>query len=164
MRSVCVLSMLTVGVLICAPPPRAGAWSSVSDVNLKENFRELDGGDVLLKIARMPIREWNYKAQDPAVRHVGPTAQDFHAAFGLGEDPLKISSIDADGVALRAIQALEARTRTQHANMLLDTQALADENASLVQENAERIAEIATLKAEIATLRARLDALEVKRR
>lgn len=39
------------------------------------------------------------------------TAQDFHAAFGLGEDPLRISTIDADGLALRAIQALEARTR-----------------------------------------------------
>lgn len=154
-------ALLTAGVEL---PPGAGAWSSVSDVNMKENFRELDGGDVLLKIARMPIREWSYKAQEPAVRHVGPTAQDFHAAFGLGEDPLKISTIDADGVALRAIQALEARTRTQHANMLEDTQALADENHSLVQENAERIAEIATLKVEIVALRARLDALEAKQR
>ena len=59
----------------------------------------------------MPIREWNYKAQDAAVRHVGPTAQDFHAAFGLGEDPLRISTIDADGIALAAVQALEARMR-----------------------------------------------------
>ena len=54
----------------------------------------------------MPIREWNYKAQDAAIRHVGPTAQDFHAAFGLGEDPLRISTIDADGIALAAVKAL----------------------------------------------------------
>jgi Chaperone of endosialidase len=83
----------------------------ISDVRRKTHFRELDGEDVLGKLAAMPIREWSYRAQDPAIRHVGPTAQDFHAAFGLGEDPLGISTIDADGIALRAIQALEARTR-----------------------------------------------------
>ena len=86
--------------------PNASAWSSLSDVNSKENFRDLNGADVLAKIAGMPIREWNYKAQDAAIRHVGPTAQDFHAAFGLGEDPLRISTIDADGIALAAVKAL----------------------------------------------------------
>jgi hypothetical protein len=75
-------------------------------VNAKENFRDLNGADVLAKLAAMPIREWNYKAQDAAIRHVGPTAQDFHAAFGLGEDPLRISTIDADGIALAAVKAL----------------------------------------------------------
>jgi hypothetical protein len=75
-------------------------------VNSKENFRDLNGSDVLAKLAEMPIREWNYKAQDAAIRHVGPTAQDFHAAFGLGEDPLRISTIDADGIALAAVKAL----------------------------------------------------------
>ncbi len=87
------------------------SWLALSDVNMKENFRDLAGEDVLEKIARMPIREWNYKTQDAEIRHVGPTAQDFHAAFGLGEDPLRINTIDADGVALRAIQALEQRDR-----------------------------------------------------
>ena len=86
--------------------PNASAWSSLSDVNAKENFRDLNGSEVLAKLAEMPIREWNYKAQDAAVRHVGPTAQDFHAAFGLGEDPLRISTIDADGIALAAVKAL----------------------------------------------------------
>jgi Chaperone of endosialidase/Head domain of trimeric autotransporter adhesin len=97
--------------------PGSSAWASVSDVTLKENFRDLDGEEVLARIARMPIREWNYKAQDAAIRHVGPTAQDFYAAFGLGEDPLRISTIDADGIALRAIQALEARTRGHQARI-----------------------------------------------
>jgi hypothetical protein len=92
-------------------PAGSGSWSALSDVNMKENFRDLDGDDVLTKLARMPIREWNYKAQDAVIRHAGPTAQDFHAAFGLGEDPLRISTIDADGIALRAVQALETRTR-----------------------------------------------------
>ncbi len=33
-------------------------------------------------------------------------AQDFHAAFGVGEDERHISTVDADGVALAAIQGL----------------------------------------------------------
>jgi Chaperone of endosialidase len=84
----------------------AGSWATLSDANTKENFRDLGGDEVLAKLARMPIREWNYKTQDASIRHAGPTAQDFHAAFGLGEDPLRISTVDADGIALRAIQAL----------------------------------------------------------
>ncbi len=99
---------LTSGVAVA---PGGSAWSSVSDVNMKENFRDLDPDDVLAKLAQMPVREWNYKAQDAAIRHVGPTAQDFHAAFGLGEDPLRISTIDVDGIALAAVRALDARTR-----------------------------------------------------
>ena len=135
-RGVLLEPTLTSGVEL-APGP--SAWSSVSDVNMKEHFRDLDGDDVLAKLARMPIREWNYKAQDAAIRHVGPTAQDFHAAFGLGEDPLRISTIDADGIALRAVQALEARTR--------------EGDDALARENAE-------LKAELAALRERLERLE----
>ncbi|MGE0362741.1 MAG: tail fiber domain-containing protein [Vicinamibacterales bacterium] len=91
--------------------PNATDWSVLSDVNVKHQFRELDGDDVLGRIARMPVTEWSYKAQDPGIRHIGPTAQDFHAAFGLGQDPLRIGTLDADGVALAGVKALEARTR-----------------------------------------------------
>ena len=86
-------------------------WTSVSDVNAKRLFRDLDGEDVLSRFAAMPVTEWSYKAQDAAIRHIGPTAQDFHAAFGLGEDPLRIGTLDADGVALAGVKAVEARTR-----------------------------------------------------
>jgi len=37
---------------------------------------------------------------------MGPVAQDFSAAFGLGESERYINTIDADGVALAAIQGL----------------------------------------------------------
>lgn len=104
--------------------PGSGSWSNVSDVNVKENFRDLDGESVLDKLARLPVRTWSYKAQAPTIRHVGPTAQDFKAAFGLGETERQISSIDADGIALAAAKALEARTRT-----------LTEENESLAREN-----------------------------
>jgi len=81
----------------------------------------------LARIAAMPVRERNYKSQPAAIRHVGPTAQDFHAAFGLGEDARRINSIDADGIALAAARALEARTRELDARH----QALANENEAL---------------------------------
>ena len=92
-------------------------WTSLSDARAKHRFRELDGDDVLARIARMPVTEWSYKEQDAAIRHIGPTAQDFHAAFGLGQDPLRIGTLDADGVALAGVRALEARSqemREQH--------------------------------------------------
>lgn len=99
---------LTTGLRLA---PSGSQWLGLSDANSKHLFRDLHGEDVLGKLARMPIREWSYTAQDASVRHVGPTAQDFRAAFGLGEDPLRIGSMDADGIALAAAKALEARTR-----------------------------------------------------
>ncbi|MEP7116520.1 MAG: tail fiber domain-containing protein [Acidobacteriota bacterium] len=107
------------------------AWSSLSDVNAKENFRDLSNDDVLARIAAMPVREWNYKAQDQAIRHLGPTAQDFHAAFGLGQDERRINTLDADGVALAAIKALEARTRADHDTLQRENEALRAELRAL---------------------------------
>ena len=49
---------------------------------------------------------WNYKEQNRSIRHLGPMAQDFHAAFSVGEDDRHINTVDADGVALAAIQGL----------------------------------------------------------
>ena len=83
-----------------------GAWSALSDRNAKRSFRDVSARDVLRKLARIPIQTWNYRTQSESVRHMGPTAQDFHAAFGVGEDPRRISTIDADGVALAAIKGL----------------------------------------------------------
>jgi hypothetical protein len=88
-----------------------GAWTNASDVALKNAFRDVDADDVLTKIARLPIRSWSYKAENPSVRHVGPTAQDFRAAFGLGNAETSIATVDTDGISLLGIQALEKRTR-----------------------------------------------------
>jgi len=84
----------------------SGSWSSLSDRNVKANFTAVDGQALLARLAALPIATWNYKAQPDSVRHMGPTAQDFREAFGLGEDEKHISTVDAQGVALAAIQAL----------------------------------------------------------
>ena len=87
-------------------PAGGGAWLDLSDRNVKENFEKVDGRKILERLAAIPIETWNYKAQDDAIRHIGPMAQDFHAAFGVGHDDKHISTIDTDGVALAAIQGL----------------------------------------------------------
>lgn len=66
----------------------------------------MDGEAILERLEALPIATWNYKAQPDSVRHMGPMAQDFREAFGLGEDERHISTVDSEGVALAAIQAL----------------------------------------------------------
>ena len=80
-------------------------WNNSSDRNLKENFKAVDLREMLARVAALPISRWNYKT-DPNTPHLGPVAQDFHAAFDLGADDKHIATVDADGVALAAIQGL----------------------------------------------------------
>lgn len=77
-----------------------------SDRNIKEHFAAVDEQEILAKVATLPIETWNYKEQNPAIRHIGPMAQDFAAAFGVGESDRYINIGDASGVTLAAIQAL----------------------------------------------------------
>jgi hypothetical protein len=94
-----------------------GAWTNSSDRNAKAGLLPVDGRSVLEKVAELPISTWSYRAEDPAIRHLGPTAQDFQAAFGLGADATHISTIDADGVSLAAIQGLYALTQEQQSEL-----------------------------------------------
>ena len=122
------------GVLLAAG---AGSWSAVSDRDSKENVEPVDERAVLERLVSMPLSTRNYKAQDDSVRHMGPMAQDFRAAFGLGVSDKLIDTIDPDGVALAAIQGLHA----------------------LVQKNEMLLAE---RDAEIDELRERLERLEAR--
>jgi hypothetical protein len=89
--------------------PGSGSWTSLSDRNAKENLTPVNASDVLEKVAALPLATWNYKSQDATTRHIGPMAQDFKAAFGVGESETGITTIDADGVALAAIQGLNQK-------------------------------------------------------
>jgi hypothetical protein len=84
----------------------SGSWSTLSDRAAKKDFQTLDGPAVLDKLSTLPIYTWRYKTEVSGAVHMGPTAQDFFAAFGLGDSDLRIATVDADGVALAAIQAL----------------------------------------------------------
>lgn len=103
-----------------------GAWTNASDRNLKTGFEPVDPHSVLAKVAALPITTWSYKSENSDVRHLGPMAQDFHAAFGLGGDDRSITTVDATGVALAAIQALKAendalKERLERMEKLLST-------------------------------------------
>ena len=106
-------------------------WSPSSDRDLKAGFTPVDAREVLAKVAALPITRWHF-TNDAATPHLGPVAQDFHAAFGLGADDKHIADVDEGGVALAAIQGLNAKVE----------------------------GEVATLRAENAALRARLQKLE----
>jgi hypothetical protein len=93
-----------------------GALVVTSDRNAKENFTDVRPRDVLEKVAALPITSWNYK-QDTSSRHLGPMAQDFYAAFGVGPDDKHIATVDADGVALAAIQGLNQKVEEKDAKI-----------------------------------------------
>jgi hypothetical protein len=78
----------------------------VSDRNLKRTIARVDARETLARLAAIPIQTWSYSSQDPPVRHMGPMAQDFAAAYGLGADDKTINPLDANGVAFASIQAL----------------------------------------------------------
>jgi hypothetical protein len=126
-------------------PAGSGSWSSLSDRNAKENLRRVDSRVVLEKVAALPLATWNYKSQDTAVRHIGPMAQDFRAAFGVGENDTTITTIDADGVALAAIQGLNQKLETEVRSRNVEIQALRKQLADLEKHNDEREARLARL-------------------
>ncbi|HEX3468553.1 MAG TPA: tail fiber domain-containing protein [Candidatus Elarobacter sp.] len=103
----------TVGAQLSAG---SGTWASLSDRRAKTNIVPLDDAAVLDKVAALPISRWSYRTEH-GVRHVGPMAQDFYAAFRVGEDDRHITSIDEDGVALAAIKALNAEVTRQRAEI-----------------------------------------------
>jgi hypothetical protein len=118
----------TAGVILNAG---AGSWSNLSDRNQKEHFAPVDGQEVLACLAEIPVTTWNYKSQNPSIRHIGPMAQDFYAVFGVGEDDTHISTLDADGVALAAIQGLYQLVQEQEAQIAALQQQSADLEARL---------------------------------
>jgi len=115
-----------------------GVITAPSDRNLKQDFQPLDGRAMLEKVVALPVQSWAYKFDD-AKRHIGPVAQDFHSAFGLnGDDETAIATVDADGVALAAIQGL---------------------NQKLTEELARRDAENVELKQAVKELKEKVEAL-----
>lgn len=125
----------TAGVTL---PSGAGSWSTLSDRAAKRDFAPVNAQSLLNRLARLPVTTWNYKTQQRSIRHIGPTAQDFANAFHVGEDSRRIATVDADGVALAAIQALNAR--------------LERTNTRLATANAAHQRQIRQLRAAVAKL------------
>ena len=129
----------------------SGSWFSLSDRNAKTAVLPVDTRAVLKKVAALPLNTWQYKAQDAKYRHMGPMAQDFYAAFQLGESDKGIDTVDADGVALAAIQGL-------HAELTEKNHEIAALRAELSAQK-KRVATLESLAGDVADLKARLTSL-----
>ena len=110
----------------------ATAINPSSDRNLKENFAAIDPADALEKVLALPITRWNFK-NDSRAQHIGPMAQDFHAAFGTGADDRHIATVDADGVALAAIQGLNQKLEQKDAEITELKQSIGELKALVMQ-------------------------------
>jgi hypothetical protein len=110
------------------------SWNVISDRAAKKNFQPADGREILDKLARLPIQRWHYQWEaDDAVPHLGPVAQDFKAAFYPGRDDKTISTLEADGVALAAIQGLNQKLAEREALLREELKRRDAENAKLKQ-------------------------------
>lgn len=92
----------------------AGGYSSrpmYSDEKAKGGFRKVDSKTVLDRLSKIPVSGWSYKADPSRSDHVGPMAQDFKKAFGLGDSDKHIHAVDAFGVSMSAIQGLNDKIK-----------------------------------------------------
>lgn len=99
------------------------------DRNQKQNFKPIVAKDIAAKVAMLPITTWVYTNNSDVI-HCGPMAQDFKAAFGLGEGDKHIGAGDGIGVALAAIKGLHEIVQEKDSEIA----ALKRELAALKQE------------------------------
>jgi len=111
------------GVGGAATLSNGGAWTNASSRTFKEGFAAIDPADVLERVLALGISRWSYIGSGEG-EHVGPMAEDFHAAFGLGHSEKQIATVDADGVALAAIQGLNAKLEAENAALREEMAAL----------------------------------------
>lgn len=146
------------------------AWQTLSDSTKKERRVLADGNLFLTRINRMRLGSWNYKGQSAdTMRHYGPMAQDFYAAFGhdgvgsIGEKTT-INQADFDGVNLIAIQALYRRVllleaeNTRQQQLLRQLQVTATTAAPAPVQ--QPVTEVEELRRQNAALQARAAAAE----
>ncbi|MBS0591234.1 MAG: tail fiber domain-containing protein [Proteobacteria bacterium] len=132
--------------------PGSAGWACSSDRELKTNITPVDARAVLAKVVGMPVAQWSFKA-GPQYRHIGPMAQDFKAAFDLGDANDKfISASDAQGVALAAIQGLNSKLEASNAQ----------KDAEIARLSA-RVAQFESLASEMAAMKAELVRLKDNR-
>jgi len=140
------LSTTADGLTGCSLSAGGGTWDCTSDRNAKENFAPVDGLVILNALAGLPIETWNFNTQAEGIRHLGPMAQDWYAAFGLGEGDTTISAVDADGVALAAIQGLYTVVQEKDAALAVQQAEVAALQDSLAAQRAEFDARLRALE------------------
>jgi hypothetical protein len=131
----------------------AGTLTELSDVNAKEAFTDIDGQTLLARLDALPITQWRYKNDARKSPHLGPTAQAFHEAFGLGADDKHLAPKDLAGVALVGVKELHKMIAARDAEIAEHAAKIAEQDTKL----ADREAEIIHLKQRLATLETALN-------
>ncbi|MEU5215018.1 tail fiber domain-containing protein [Streptomyces sp. NPDC020807] len=85
----------------------------------------VNGFAVLDAVAALPVGTWRYLWEPEGVRHLGPMAQDWHAAFGFNPDDTRIPVVDGLGVSLVCIQALQRHVEDLRAEVAVLREAVA---------------------------------------
>ena len=83
-----------------------GGFSAASSRAIKQDFAPLDRAALLDGLRKLPLQSWSYRDGDDRSRHIGPFAEDFSAAFGLGGSDKHIDLVDSTGITLAALQAV----------------------------------------------------------
>ena len=122
--------------------PGDGSWSALSARSAKEHIHSVHPREILSRVEALDISSWSYKSQDEEVRHIGPMAEDFYEAFEFGASRDRITSVDADGVALAAIQGLGEKIEEKDEQIA----SLKEENDALQNRLEEIEARIETLE------------------
>jgi hypothetical protein len=115
------------------------SYADIRTVSAAEQQSLLD------KIASLSIKRWNSSSQD-GVEHIGPTAADLKALFGIG-DGQSISSVDPAGIALVAIQMLYQSVQAQKQQL------------QQISELQSQLADLAQLKEQVAQMQVLIDNL-----
>jgi hypothetical protein len=114
----------------------AGSLTEGSSRTIKHDIEAVDGREVLAQVVDLPIAKWSYN-HAAGIRHLGPMAEDFYGAFGLGQGETGIASLDTSGVALAAIQGLHQQI-TERDETIKSLEARLAELESLVSTLAVR--------------------------
>jgi hypothetical protein len=134
-----VLPTISVGGNMNVTGTVNGTTIAPSDRNLKTSFSVVNTRDVLKKVSSIPVTSWRYKTDPKDMKHMGVMAQDFYKQFGLGKTDTGIFAIDADGVMVASIQALNS---------------LVLEKDAKIQTLEKRVSQLESLEARLAKLEA----------
>ena len=119
------------GTGTCSYAGGGAGWSCSSDRNLKEHFAAVDLDAVLDRLDAMPVFYYEMKHSKSPTRYLGPTAQDFKAAFGLGDSETMIASGNEAGVTIAATQALYRKLKDDEAKIAALQRQLAKQGAAM---------------------------------
>jgi hypothetical protein len=107
---------------------------------LKDDFQDVDARDILARLTAVPVSEWRYRSDPAASRHIGPVAEDFRSAFGLGVEGAGLNVGDVAGVTIAAVQGLWTELQEQkeaakdQEKTLADLQQILEKQQLLIEE------------------------------